>query len=109
VTRDHGDVEFFIWEHDEPRTSAIMTEAGYEVVDHPHPEEATIWRKHGQIVELYFNRRNERGEIVGGGRWSEWATPEGSLGGDMRTIEGVTCPVVSLECIIHTKSVYGLG
>lgn len=106
ITRDHGDIEFFIWEQDGSRAADLMEAAGYVLVDHPHPDEASIWRKDGQIVELYFNAVNERGEIVGRGRWAHWPTPENALGSEIRALEGVGSPVISLDGILNTKLEY---
>lgn len=106
VTRQHGDIEFFIWEHDGPRAGEHMMAAGYEPVDHPHPEEASIWRKDGQIVELYYLTVNGHGEIVGRGRWDNWPLPDHSLGDETRVLEAIRCPLVSLECILSTKVEY---
>jgi hypothetical protein len=106
VTREHGDIEFFIWEHDGPRAAEVLAAADYRPVQHPHPEEASIWRKDGTVVELYFNAVNEGGEVVGRGRWDNWPTPDGALGDDVRVLEGVKCPVVSRACILHVKLDY---
>jgi lincosamide nucleotidyltransferase A/C/D/E len=106
VTRQHGDIEFFIWEHDGPRAGEHMISARYEPVDHPHPEEASIWRKDGQIVELYFLTASEHGEVVGRGRWANWPLPDHSLGTEIRVLEDIRCPVVSLECVLSTKVEY---
>jgi RimJ/RimL family protein N-acetyltransferase len=85
---------------------AIAGASGYEGVDHPHPEEALIWRKEGQVVELYFHAVNAAGDVVGRGRWDNWPVPEGSLGDDVRELEGVTSPVVSAACVLRTKQEY---
>jgi hypothetical protein len=106
VTREHDDVELFIWQRDAARAGGLMNAAGYERVDHPHPEEALIWRKHGQIVELYFTVVNAQGQIVVQGRWNNWPLPEDALGNEIRMVEEVECPVVSLECIRATKQGY---
>src|SRR5579859_277290 len=106
VTREHDDVEFFIWEHDAARAGELMTAAGYQPVDHPHPEEASIWKKFGETIELYFTVVDARGQIVGQGRWNKWPLPEDALGNETRMVEGVECPVVSLECIRATKQGY---
>jgi hypothetical protein len=106
VTRQHDDVEFIIWERDGARAGEFMNAAGYERVDHPHPEEALIWRKHGETVELYFTVVNAQGQIVGQGRWNNWPLPENALGNEIRMVEEVECPVVSLECIRATKRGY---
>jgi len=106
VTREHGDVEFLIWEHDGPRAGTIVDAAGYTLVDHPHSAEASIWSKDGQIVELYFLAVNQQGEIVGRGRWNNWPLPEHSLESETRVLEEVRCPVVSIECILSTKLEY---
>src|SRR5947209_845856 len=87
VTREHEDVEFLIWERDGARAGELMNAAGYEHVDHPHPEEALIWRKHGQIVELYLLAVNEQGGVVGQGRWENWPLPENALGSEIRMVE----------------------
>jgi hypothetical protein len=106
VTRAHDDVEFFIWEHDGPRAAAVLGAAGYQLVHHPHPEEASIWRKDEQVVELYFLTVNHHGEVVGRGRWENWPLPPNALGSNVRMVEGVRSPVVSIECILSTKLEY---
>lgn len=106
ITREHGDIEFFIWESDAARSERILSGAGFQLVTHPHPEEALVWRKDEQVVELYFNTVSESGEIVGRGRWADWAVPDNALGDEIRELEGVRCPIVSIECIQHVKSVY---
>lgn len=106
ITRPHGDVEFFIWERDGPRAGDILHTAGYQLVDHPHPDEASIWRKQGQVVEFYFHTVNEDGDVVGRGRWDNWPLPQNALGGEVRVVQGVPCPVVSVECILNTKLEY---
>jgi len=106
ITREHGDLEFFIWEHDGPRAGDIMDAASYQLVDHPHPDEASIWRKDGQLVELYFLTVNAQREVVGQGRWDKWPLPEHSLGSEISMVDGVPCPVVSMECILGTKQGY---
>ncbi|MDQ2745400.1 MAG: hypothetical protein M3Z66_24320 [Chloroflexota bacterium] len=106
VTREHGDLEFFIWEHDGSLAEDLLDAAGYQVVDHPHPEEASVWRKQGQIVELYFNVVNAQGEVVGRGRWDHWPSPENALGSEVRVLHGVECPVVSMQCILGVKQGY---
>lgn len=106
VTREHGDIEFFIREHDGPRVADLMEAAGYEHVDHPHPDEASIWRKEGQLVELYLVAVNAQGEMSVPGRWARWPLLAGSLGSEIRVLEGVQCPVASIECILRTKLDY---
>jgi hypothetical protein len=106
VTREHGDIEFFIWENDAPRAADVMGAAGYMLVDHPHPEEALIWKKEGGVVELYYNVLNQRGQVVGRGRWGEWPLPTGSLGSEVRALAEVQSPVVSAACILSVKEEY---
>ncbi len=106
VTREHGDLEFFIWEHDGSLAGDLLDAAGYQLVDHPHLEEASIWRKNGQIVELYLLAVNAQGEVAVQGRWNRWPLPEHSLGSEIRIVDGVPCPVVSTECILGTKQGY---
>ncbi|GAC1403381.1 MAG: hypothetical protein NVSMB52_17370 [Chloroflexota bacterium] len=106
VTRDHGDLEFFIWEYDGPRAGDLLDAAGYALVDHPHPDEASIWRKDGQLVELYYVALTAGGDVDGRGRWANWPLPENSLGREVKVVADVRCPVVSLECILNTKLTY---
>lgn len=106
VTREHGDLEFFIWQRDGPRAGDLLDFAGYHRVDHAHPDEASIWRKRGQIVELYFRAVTVQGDVVGCGRWCNWPHPANAMGSEIRMLEGVQCPVVSVECILSTKLEY---
>jgi hypothetical protein len=99
-------VEFFIWERDGDCAGELMNAAGYERVDHPHPEEALISRKHGQVVELYLLTVNEQGGVVVQGRWENWPLPENALGSEIRILRKVRCQVVSIACILDTKEGY---
>jgi hypothetical protein len=106
VTREHGDIEFLIWEHDSPRARDVMESAGYTIVDHPHPEEALIWKKDGVLVELYYIVETPDGHFDGRGRWQKWPYPLSGLVDDPRMLEGVRVPTVSLEVIFQTKREY---
>lgn len=106
VTREHGDIEFFIWERDGPRAARLLQVTGYEPVDHPHPEEALIVRKFDQIVELYVVAVDPSRVVSGRGRWQHWPLPKNALGDDLKSLHEVECPVVSIECICGTKRGY---
>ncbi len=65
-----------------------------------------IARMRGQLVEFYFIRRNEAGEVVTPGKWEGWPWPEGAFSGETGRLGDVRCPVVSAEAQLRSKEEY---
>jgi hypothetical protein len=104
VSRPHGDIEFVVWERDRERLKEVLREHGYQLVD--DRVEDVISSKHGQLVEFYFIRCNETGEVVTPEKWEGWPWPEGAFSGETGRLGGVRCPVVSAETQLRSKEEY---
>ncbi len=104
VSRPHRDIEFVIWERDRERLKHILGRHDYQVVD--DRVEDVISRKHGQLVEFYFIRRNEDGTIVTPGAWEYWPWPVGAFSEATGQLGDVRCQVVSVEAQLAMKEEY---
>ncbi len=104
VSRPHGDIEFAVWERDRERLKEVLCEHDYHLVD--DRVEDVISSKQGQLVEFYFIRRNETGEVVTPGKWEGWPWPESAFSGETGRLGDVRCPVVSAEAQLRSKEEY---
>jgi hypothetical protein len=81
ITRDHADVEIFVWAKDADRARKALVERGYAAPAGLHPDEGQPLLKDGQEVGLWFLTEaatNECGRR-GGGRTGRGLT-ERSMG-----------------------------
>jgi aminoglycoside-2''-adenylyltransferase len=104
VSRPHDDIEFVVWERDRERLKKLLRARGFEVIrDRP---EDVISTKHGHLVEFYFIRRKEGGELVTPGKWEHWPWPEGAFSEESGQLGDVTCRVVGAEAQLDSKEGY---
>ena len=88
VTRDHADIEIFIWIDDARVASRALVDAGFQQwAAAEHPDEGMPFMKDGQGVGLWFLMRKAGGGIVTPGRWSDWPWVAGAFDGAPGGIE----------------------
>jgi hypothetical protein len=92
-----------VWKADRARIRALLIEQGFTRWKNDFPNETGRMVKSGQEFEFYLLRKNSKGEIVVGGRWADWPFPHGSFGTRWGELEGVKCPVMSLEAQLSSK------
>ena len=107
VTRDHSDVEIFVWKHDADRARAALAAHGYTLVPGLYPDEARPFLKDGQEIGLWFVVTDDAGRMVTPGRWADWPWPEGSFDAPRQRIGGVEASVMSLEGLLDMKVGFG--
>lgn len=104
VTRDHADIEIFLWIDDAEAACSALVQAGYARWAGLYPEECVPFTKAGQEIGLWYITANEEGQIVTPGRWADWPWYPGSFDGPEGRIGDLALPVVSLDGLLDTKT-----
>lgn len=103
ITRDHGDVEFWIERRQEQRSKALLVEAGAIPLTTRPPEESCEFTWDGvSFSTAYFDRQPD-GTITLRGRWSDWELPPDSFGDDPGILDGLTVPTMSVTGMLAMK------
>jgi hypothetical protein len=103
VTRDHGDIDFAVWKEDWPRVEALLHARDFTSRPNQLPEETGRLLKDGCKFEFYLLQINSKGQVIVGGRWSDWPFPEGSFGDLIGELDCIECPVLSPEGQLDSK------
>ena len=103
VTRAHRDIEFAVWNEDWPRVHALLTSEGFSTPEAEFPDEVRKLMIGPTEFEFWMLARDDSGNVVVGGRWTDWAFPDGSFDAPQATLRGVTCPVPSAEGLLDSK------
>jgi hypothetical protein len=104
VTRRHGDIDFAIWKYDWQRVEGLLLENGFERRSNNFPEESGMLLKVECEIEFYLLQKTAHKGIIVGGRWGDWLFPDGSFGRTVGVIEGVLCPIMSLQGQLNSKA-----
>lgn len=104
ITRDHADIEVFIWLDGAVAAREALTRAGFTYVPSLHPEEAAAYLKDGQEVDLTFLVRHADDSVTLRGRWSGWCWPAAWFEGARRQLQEMTLPVMALEGLLELKT-----
>jgi hypothetical protein len=103
VTRDHGDVEFWVERRQGRRLKDLLVAAGADSLTTQPPEESCEFLWDGaQFSTAYFDRRSD-GAITLKGRWSDWELPRESFGDDLASLDGLTVLAMSLTGMLAMK------
>ncbi len=99
VTRQHGDIEFYIWSTDAERVSRSFLDAGFVPQTIPFPDEAVEFRKDGQLICAVLLADTADGIVIPG-RWTHWPWPRDAFDGPPGRIGDLTVPAVSVEALL---------
>jgi hypothetical protein len=104
ITREHGDIEFWVQSGDTDRSKAVLTGAGATALPTQPPEEACefIWDGVG-FSTAYFDREPDGSSIRLRGRWSDWLLPPASFGEDPGILDGTPVPTMSVAGMLAMK------
>ena len=103
ITRDHGDVEFWVRRSDDTRSRAALVDAGPTALPTQLPEESCEFRWEGvEFSTAYFDRRAD-GTIALEGRWSDWVLPADSFGEVPGLLDGIPVPAMSVAGMLAMK------
>jgi hypothetical protein len=107
VTREHGDVEFWVERLDAGRSKAVLTGAGAAALATQPPEEACEFTWDGvDFSTAYFDRQPDGSFSQPLGRWSDWLFPPGSFGDEPGMLDGVPVLVMSVAGMLAMKEQY---
>jgi hypothetical protein len=107
VTREHGDVEFWVERLDAGRSKAVLTGAGATALATQPPEEACEFTWDGvDFSTAYFDRQPDGSFSQPLGRWSDWLFPPGSFGDEPGMLDGAPVLVMSVAGMLAMKEQY---
>jgi hypothetical protein len=96
ITREHGDVEFWVESVDAGRSRAVLAGAGAAALATQPPAEACEFTWDGvDFSTAYFDRQPDGAFSQPRGRWSDWLFPPGSFGDEPVTLDGT--PVLAMS------------
>lgn len=107
ITREHGDVEFWVERTHAARSKALLVAAGATALATQPPEEACefIWDE-APFSTAYFDRSPDGSFVQLQGRWSDWLFPPGSFGNDPGMLDGTPVPAMSVSGMLAMKEQY---
>ncbi len=104
ITRDHGDIEFWLERSDAERSRAVLVEAGATALATQPPEESCEFIWDGvEFSTAYFDRQPDGGFIQLEGRWSDWRFPPDSFGDKPGMLDGTPVPTMSVAGMLAMK------
>jgi Aminoglycoside-2''-adenylyltransferase len=103
ITRDHGDIEFWVARTDGERSRAILVAAGATALTTQPPEEACEFTWDGiDFSTAYFDRQPD-GTFTTMGRQSDWVFPAGSFSDELGVLDGIEVPAMSVAGMLAMK------
>jgi len=103
ITRDHGDIEFFVRREQADQTRAALVACGFTAPPTDHPEEAQEFVKNGLDSSSAFFDRDDDGSIRVQGRWSDWRFPPNTFARPPGRIGELVVPAMSVEGMLAMK------
>jgi hypothetical protein len=106
ITREHGDVEFWVERTDAGRSKAVLVEAGATALATQPPAEACEFTWDGaDFSTAYFDRRPDGSFSQPLGRFSDWLFPPGSFGDEPGTLDGLPVLAMSVAGMLAMRAV----
>ena len=107
ITREHGDVEFWVERTDAGRSKAALVGAGATALATQPPQEACEFTWDGvDFSTAYFDRRPDGAFSQPEGRWADWLFPPGSFGDEPGTLDGTPVLAMSVAGMLAMKEQY---
>ncbi len=107
ITREHGDVEFWLERIDAGRSKAVLAGADATALATQPPEEACEFTWDGvDFSTAYFDRQPDGSFSQPQGRWSDWLFPPGSFGDEPGTLDGGPVLAMSVAGMLAMKEQY---
>jgi hypothetical protein len=104
VTREHGDVEFWVERIHAKRSQAALVEAGATALATQPPEESCEFTWDDvPFSTAYFDRQADGSSIQLLGRFSDWVFPPGSFGDDPGMLNGTPVLAMSASGMLAMK------
>jgi hypothetical protein len=107
ITREHGDVEFWVEASDAERSKAVLVGAGATALATQPPAESCEFTWDGvDFSTAYFDRQADGAFSQPRGRWSDWLFPPGSFGHEPGILDGMPVPAMSVPGMLAMKEQY---
>jgi hypothetical protein len=104
VTREHGDVEFWVERIHAEQSKAVLVGAGATVLTTQPPEESCEFTWDDiSFSTAYFDRQPDGSFSQPLGRWSDWLFPPGSFGDEPGTLDGMPVLAMSVSGMLAMK------
>jgi hypothetical protein len=104
ITREHGDIEFWLERIGAERSKAVLVGAGATALTTQPPAESCEFTWDGvDFSTAYFDRKPDGSFSQPGGRWSDWLFPPGSFGDEPGTLDGTPVPAMSVVGMLAMK------
>jgi len=104
ITREHGDVEFWLERTHAERSKAVLVGAGATALTTQPPEEACEFIWDGvDLSTAYFDRQPDGSSVQLLGRWSDWLFPPGSFSDELGTLDGTPVLAMSVSGMLAMK------
>jgi hypothetical protein len=104
ITREHGDIEFWVESADAERSKAALAGAGAAALATQPPAEACEFTWDGvDFSTAYFDRQPAGAFSQPRGRWSDWLFPPGSFGDDPGMLDGAPVLAMSVAGMLAMK------
>ena len=104
ITREHGDVEFWVERIHAERSKAVLVGAGATALTTQPPEESCEFTWDGvPFSTAYFDRQPNGSFSQPLGRFSDWLFPPGSFGDEPGTLDGTPEPAMSVSGMLAMK------
>lgn len=104
ITREHGDVEFWVERLHSERSKALLQGAGAAALLSQPPEEACEFVLDDvPFSTAYFDRREDGSFCQPMGRMSDWLFPAGSFGGECVMLDDIPVLAMSVSGMLAMK------
>ena len=104
ITREHGDVEFWVERVHAERSKALLVAAGATALPTQLPEEACEYTWDDvSFSTAYVDRQSDRSFSQPRGRFSDWLFPPGSFGEEPVTLDGTSVLAMSASGMLAMK------
>jgi hypothetical protein len=107
ITREHGDVEFWVERVHADRSKAVLVAAGAVALTTQPPTESCEFTWGGaDFSTAYFDRQADGAFTQPDGRWSDWRFPPDSFVDEPVRFEGFRVRVMSVAGMLAMKEQY---
>jgi Aminoglycoside-2''-adenylyltransferase len=104
ITREHGDVEFWVERLHAEQSKALLQRAGATALLTQPPEEACEFVLDDvPFSTAYFDRRDDGSFFQPVGRMSDWLFPADSFGGECVILDGIPVLAMSVSGMLAMK------
>jgi lincosamide nucleotidyltransferase A/C/D/E len=103
ITREHGDIEFWVERSDSDRGTTALVQAGAVLLDTQPPEESREFVWNGVTFSTAYFDACPDGTFGLQGRWSDWVFPADSFSDVPGVLDGRTVPAMSIAGMLAMK------